>query len=417
MKKFLIFLGVIVLALAIFAGLNWSNIQRLQKVNSLFDADKIVHNFSNMDEALFAHPLAVTGEAHIWPESTQPLPDTVSIFDQERHLADMLVELDTTALVVISDGQLVFEDYYLGTDKDDLRISWSMAKSFLSAMFGRAVAEGSITSLEDPVTQYVPELVGSAYDGVPIRHVLNMSSGVKFNEDYFDPKSDINKMGRVLGLGGSMDEFAASLKDIQYPSGTARQYVSIDTHVLGMVLRSATGKSAHDYFIETYGNMGFGRVPYYSTDGHDVAFVLGGLNLRTRDFAKFGQMILQDGMWRGEQVIPANWIAESTRDSAPQPDLDARDVGYGYQWWVPYDSEDKGRDFFAVGVYGQYIYINRDAGIVIAKNAADREFRDTGQSGQSLFLERLDLFRALAAHYARDEEDVAEMTEDSSRSE
>ena len=202
MKKFLIFLGVIVLALAIFAGLNWSNIQRLQKVNSLFDADKIVHNFSNMDEALFAHPLAVTGEAHIWPESTQPLPDTVSIFDQERHLADMLVELDTTALVVISDGQLVFEDYYLGTDKDDLRISWSVAKSYLSALVGILLDEGAIDSIDAPVTQYAPMLKGTAYDGATLRNVLQMSSGVVFDEDYLDYDSDINRMGRVLAERG-----------------------------------------------------------------------------------------------------------------------------------------------------------------------------------------------------------------------
>ena len=397
---------LLLIGLTAFIALNWNNIQRLKTVNSLFDADKIVHNFSHMDEAFLHHDLASSPETFTWPEALRPLPDSVSINGNTKDLEQLLEVLDTTALVIIKDGTLIFENYYRGTAKDDLRISWSVAKSFASGLYGKAIENGQIKSLDETVETYVPALKGTAYEGATIRNVMNMSSGVKFNEDYLDPKSDINKMGRVLGLGGSMDAFSATLDERQYEPGTDWQYVSIDTHVLSMVLRAATGKSLHEMFNETYSaNLGFGRAPYYLTDGEDVAFALGGLNLRTRDYAKFGQLFLQDGQWAGQggqmkQVIPAQWVAASTRHSAAA--LSDRNVGYGYQWWVPMPQEGihKG-DFFAVGIYGQYIYINPSLGIVIAKNAADREFTQAVEGyGHSMNV-NIDMMRSLAEHYAQ----------------
>ncbi|MGB0908432.1 MAG: serine hydrolase domain-containing protein [Maricaulaceae bacterium] len=392
---------VILLILAVILAFNVGKIKRLLKVNALFEAENIVHNFSNMNEVLYARDLAISGDAHEWPETPEPMPETVDIYGEPRNVSDLLEQTSTTSFMVIRDGNVLFEDYYLGTDVDDLRISWSMAKSYLSAMLGKAVSDGRIKSLDDAVSDYVPALKGSAYEGVPIRHVMNMASGVKFSEDYLDPKSDINKMGRVLGLGGSMDKFAASLETQAYPSGTARQYVSIDTHVLGMVLRSVTGKTLHDLFEETFGStLGFGKTPYYLTDGKGVAFALGGLNLRTRDYALFGQLFLQGGEWKGEQIIPAKWVSESTKASAPQNDLDETGVDYGYQWWVPTPHQG---DFFAVGIYGQYIYVNPSANMVIVKNSAHREFTENGPSGHSHKLETIALFRALAEHFKIDD--------------
>ncbi len=398
--------GIIALALilfgAAFLALNWSKIKRLQTVNTLFDADKIVYNFSHMGEAFLHQNLDASPTPFIWPEDPQPLPETVMIGGNEKRLAPLLEALDTTAFIVIKDGKLISENYYRGTERDDLRISWSMAKSFMSGLYGQALESGAIESLDNPVEKYVPAFKGSTYEGVSIRNVLNMASGVRFDEDYMDPKSDINKMGRVLGLGLSMDEFAADLTDRQYEPGTIWQYVSIDTHVAAMVLRKATGKSLHQMFNETYSaNLGFGRAPYYMTDGENVAFALGGLNLRARDYAQFGQMFLQGGEWGGKQIIPADWVKASTQHSAPS--MSERGVGYGYQWWVPMpqDGANVG-DFFAVGIYGQYIYVNPAAGIVIAKNAADREFTQEMEGyGHSMNV-NIDMFRSLAAYYGDD---------------
>src|SRR5699024_857552 len=154
----------------------------------------------------------------------------------------------------------------------------------------------AIEDIDEPVTKYVPALVGTAYDGATIRNVLQMASGVRFNEDYLDYDSDINRMGRVLALGGSMDEFAAGLTARERPPGQAWQYVSIDTHVIGMVVRGATGRSVIDLMAEKLVQpMGLEAAPFYVTDGYGTAFVLGGLNMPTRDYARFGQMFLQNG--------------------------------------------------------------------------------------------------------------------------
>ena len=182
--------------LAVILGLafyNWTSIERLIHVKSLFDADKIVYNFSHMDEVLFTSELPRSGIEKKWDVDIQPLPVTYFDRGNEKNVADMLKELQTTALVVVKDGTIVFEDYYKGTNKEDLRISWSMSKSFVSALTGLALESGEIESIDDPVTKYAPSLKGSAYDGVPLRDVLNMASGIEFDEAY---RSEERRVGK-----------------------------------------------------------------------------------------------------------------------------------------------------------------------------------------------------------------------------
>ena len=342
-------------------------ITRLMAVNSLFSADRIVANFSTMDSAFLTVEVprgsGATTDLPYGPETT--LPDAVSGWVQDRAV---------TSLLVLKDGQIVFEEYYLGTTADDRRISWSVAKSFVSALFGILLDEGAIASLDDPVTQYAPMLKGGAYDGATIRDVLQMASGVTFDEDYLDFNSDINRMGRVLALGGRMDDFAADLTETFVAPGQQWQYVSIDTHVIGMVIRGATGRTIPDLLSEkVIAPLGLEQSPLYITDGAGTAFVLGGLNLTTRDYARFGQMFLQNGRYNGQQIVPADWVAASTAPSAPTK---ADAIGYGYQWWVP-----KGApmgEFMGRGIYGQYVYVNQNSGVVIATTGADRNFRDDG---------------------------------------
>lgn len=394
--------------LVLFVGFNWTKIQRLYTVQTLFDADKIVYNFSHMDAAFLHQKLETGAIPYTWPETPKPLPEHVNVNGTPRDLSDLLAKLETTAFIVIQDGKILNETYFLGTGKDDLRISWSMAKSFMSGLYGKALAEGQIKSLDDTVETYVASVKGSAYESVTLRQVLNMASGVKFNEDYMDPKSDINKMGRVLGLGHSMDEFAVGLTERQSEPGKSWQYVSIDTHIAAMVLRAATGQSLHDLFNETYGaNLGFGKAPYYLTDGENVAFALGGLNMRTRDYAKFGQLFLQNGEWQEKQVIPSDWVAASTQHTAPgMSDQEAgQGVGYGYQWWVPMPQTGAhAGDYFAVGIYGQYIYVNPAANLVIAKNAANRGFMEPLEDMGDPMGVNIQIFRSLADYYSQESE-------------
>ena len=397
MKVFWRVLAAFLVLLIVFLVFNFDRIQRLMRVNSMFAPHKIVKNFSNMDDAMFTTALATNGEAHDWPVALSAPPETVTIAGEALGFDDYLTEISTTALVVIKSGKIKFENYYQETTREDRRISWSVAKSFLSALFGIALAEGKIESLDDPVIKYVPELKGTAYENASIRNVLNMASGVKFNEDYYQKDSDINKMGQTLALGGSMDEFAASLKEVERPPGRVRQYVSIDTHVAGMVLRKATGKTAADYFTEKlWHKIGPGADGFYLTDGEKVAFVLGGLNMRTLDYALFGQLMLQKGRWKGERIIPSRWVNESTAISAPSP-TSQDGFDYGYQWWIP---EGSTGEYMASGVYGQQIYIDPKRNIVIAKNAAHIDFNRQSPRGKHYKREVVDLMRSLAEHYA-----------------
>ena len=373
-----ILLAVAVCATA--AGL-WKRdeIKRLMVVNTIFELDKIVHNFSHMNEAFLHAPLPDAGPA-------SPLP-TGPALDLPDGMSDWMTERRVTSLVVLQTGVLVHESYYLGTTPGDLRISWSIAKSFISALAGVVVAEGAIASLDDPVTRYAPSLAGTAYDQATVRNVLQMSTGVTFDEDYLDYHSDINRMGRILALGGLMDDFAAGLTETFTAPGTEWQYVSIDTHVLGMVIRGATGRSLVDLMGEKIvAPLGLEAQAYYLTDGAGVAFALGGLNMTTRDYARFGQMMLQRGSWQGQQIVPEDWVLASTTASAPTgPD----DYGYGYQWWMPRDARP--REYMGRGIYGQYLYINEEKDVVIALTAADPDFR-----ARDIQREHINWFRAIA---------------------
>lgn len=382
MRKFIKYAirAILLLAVILAAVAFWQRekITRLMAVNSLFAQEKIVNNFSHMDTMFLTRPLS-RGDAAVSPlpiGTAATPPDGVEGWIKARSI---------TSLVVMKDGQIVAENYFLETNADDLRISWSVAKSFLSALFGIVMAEGHIASLDDPVTKYAPSLAGSAYDGATIRNVLNMASGVRFNEDYLDFYSDINRMGRVLALGWSMDGFAAGINDRQYEPGKTWQYVSIDTHVIGMVIRGATGRNIPELLEEKIlAPLGLQAAPYYVTDGDGVAFVLGGLNLTTRDYARFGQMFLNNGRWNEVQIVPSDWVHISTRTSAPTA---AGAIGYGYQWWVPQGAIEG--EFMARGIYGQYIYVNRPLGVVIATTAADRKFRDPGVADENIAMFRL----------------------------
>jgi len=380
MRRILKILGVLVLVLAAAGVWKRAEIGRLQAVLGLFKPDQIVRNFSHMDTAFLTENLATSA-------TPMPLPQGPAMPDVAG-LEAWKVARSVTGFVVLKGGQIVAQDYRLGTSGNDRRISWSVAKSFLSALFGIVMQDGAIASLDDPVVKYAPSLAGSAYDGASIRDVLTMQSGVKFNEDYLDFFSDINQMGRVLALGQSMDGFAAGLTERARKPGQSWQYVSIDTHVIGMVIRGATGRDLGDLMSEKLLTpLGLEEAPYYITDGYGVAFVLGGLNMRTRDYARLGQVFLQNGRIGNRQIVPVDWVDASTRPQAKtQPDTFA----YGYQWWIPVGAT--GGEFLARGIYGQYIYINRASGVVIAVNSADRKFREPGVSDQNIAM-----FRAIAA--------------------
>lgn len=378
--KRILFRVLLIFAVVTIAGGLWmrEEIMRLWAVNTLFDEDYIVANFSNMDAAFLTVPVPRgSGAASTLPTGTPAeLPAEVAGWIEERAV---------TSLLVIQDGEIRHESYHLGTDPSDRRISWSVAKSFLSALLGTLVDDGTIPELGAPVTDYVPSLAGTAYDGATILDVLQMSSGVTFDEDYLDYNSDINRMGREIALGGTLDGFTQALSETFAPPGEAWQYVSIDTHVIGMVIRGATGRDIPSLLSERIiAPLGMDSTPYYLTDGEGVAFVLGGLNMTTRDYARLGLMYLQNGQFNGQQIVSEDWVAASTVASArTAPGA----IGYGYQWWIPVGAEPG--QFMARGIYGQYVYVDQVNGVVIATTGADRRFRDAGVNEENVRMFRL----------------------------
>lgn len=330
-----------------------------------------------------------------------PLPATYTYGGEERSLETLLAETGTTGFIVARDDTILFEDYYQGETESDRHIMFSVTKSFVSAMVGMAIEDGLIDSIEDPVTNYVPELVGSGYHEVKIRDILQMSSGVAFNEDYSDMSSDVNRMGALVATGGSLDNYAAGMKRERAP-GTFNKYVSVDTHVLGMLLTRVTGETLTTYLErKLWQPMGMEFDAYFMVDGEQMELAMGGLNMALRDMVRMGRLYLHKGNWNGVQLVPADWVTASITPSAPHV-MPGRDnpnstnpFGYGLQWWTPVEPHG---DFFAAGIYYQYIYVDPTTGVIIAKTSADKLYNDPNTPRRKE--EQIAAFQQISAYVA-----------------
>lgn len=387
-KRRLILPGLLILAMV--AVFNWEKITQLSAVLTLFDEDRIVQNFSNMENIFHSKPIRKAGETFKYNYDHKPLPEKFVYRDKLTSVEEFLKRRATTALVVVKDDKITFEQYYLGTRETDKRISWSMAKSFVSVLLGIQVDAGKV-DIDKPVSFYLADMADSGYGNVKIKQVLQMSSGVKWNEDYLAFNSDINKMGRLLAIGGSLDEMTRAVES-EGPSGQRFHYVSMDTHVLGMIVRKVTGKSLVELLQnEFWSKMGMEADAAWITDSESAAFALGGLNMISRDYARFGRLLLRNGDWQGNQIVSADWIRKATTAGADYLKPGKNKLGYGYQIWLPQDAQSG--EFFCVGVYGQYIYVNQEENVVIVKNSADRNFMEKYDSKQ----ETIAFFREVVA--------------------
>ncbi|MCC5983138.1 MAG: serine hydrolase [Rhodobacteraceae bacterium] len=382
-----------ILAVVLLAAFLWLRNSPYWAGITLFADAHRAENFRTMDR-IFPYR-AVPRGADVWAFTTapRPLPETYAFGAETRDLAGFLARTETTGLLVVHDGAITHESYRLGADEAALFTSWSVAKSVLSALIGIAVEEGHIASIRDPIGQYVPGLAGSGYAAVPIEDALTMSSGVDFNEDYDDPRSDINMLFfRAMAFGTPIEDSIAALQSIRAP-GEFNAYVSADTMALGLVLEAATGETVADYLSSRlWAPMGAEADATWSTDrtGREIALCC--LNATLRDYARFGRLFLEGGARDGVQIVPADWVHASVNPQAPhlQPgDNPASDwvFGYGYKWWIP---EDPRGDFTAIGVWGQYVYVDPARAVVIVKTSTDPLFDDNDH-------ETIAAFRAIAA--------------------
>ncbi len=384
---------IVLVAIMLITVACFPKIKRLNHVVHLFDEDRIVENFRSFNQVWPVSEMTASKNPAIYPKGQAiSLPKNFHFMGKDLDTESYLKDGNTTGLLVIQDNELVFEEYYLGNTETTRNISWSVAKSFISALVGIAVEEGHIKSISQTVEEYVPELKGSAYEGVTIKDVLQMSTGVGFNEDYGDFFSDINRWGRGFALGSSQDKFAASLKRELEP-GTLNHYVSINTHVLGMILTKATNQTVTAYMQEKLWNpAGMEHDAYWVIDNKGMEAVLGGLNATLRDFGKLGSLFLNNGYWNGQQVVPADWVEAATKADAPHLLASSGGIGYGYQWWLPYSTEG---EYLAQGVYSQFIYVNPTTKTVIVKLSANASFTDPYSLTASTEA-NMELFRAIA---------------------
>jgi CubicO group peptidase (beta-lactamase class C family) len=270
---------------------------------------------------------------------------------------------NTAGLVIVQDGRVRFERYGLGFDAAGRWTSFSVAKSFTSTLVGAAIQEGHIKSLEDKVSQYIPGLRGSAYDDVTVRQLLTMSSGVRWNEDYEDPKADVAQFNNATPEAG-MDATVSYLRKLPraHPPGEVWNYNTGETNLIGVLVSSATGKPLAQYLQEKIwhpAGMESEATWLLGRTGHEIAGCC--LQASTRDFARFGLFVLANGAAGDRQVVPPDWFAQATRK---QKDIGAPARGYGFQWWT-YDDGSVA----AQGIFGQGVYIDPQRRLVIASNS------------------------------------------------
>jgi CubicO group peptidase (beta-lactamase class C family) len=278
-------------------------------------------------------------------------------------LDSMLASQETAGLLVLQDGRVRLERYALGHSRAARWTSFSVAKSVTSTLVGAAIRDGYIRGLDDALTRYLPELAGSAYDGVTVRHLLTMTSGVAFNEDYADPNSDIARLYRTSPPPGE-DVNVAYMRRMprQAAPGTRWNYKTPETNLTGLLVMRATGKPLATYLSEKiWRPYGMEQDATWLLDGEREQ---GGccLQIALRDYARFGQFMLEGARAGGRAVVPEGWVAAAT---TRQADIGRPGSGYGYQWWTSDDGS-----YAARGIFGQLIHVDAARRLVIVTSSA-----------------------------------------------
>ncbi|UUU19166.1 serine hydrolase domain-containing protein [Streptomyces sp. DSM 40750] len=355
-----------------------------------------------MKDLLKSREMAPAARPYVWPEGeATALPETYVFDGASRSSKEFLTDTDTAAVLVLIDGVVRHESYFLTGGPDVQWLSMSVAKSFVSALVGIAVAEGHIAGIDDPISSYVRVEPGSAYDGVSIKDVLQMSSGARWNEDYSDVTSDVYQLSAAtMGIGGTLDDFVARMVPESEP-GTVCRYNSGETQVLGALVALATGRSVADYMREKLCEpLGMTSAGYWLIDPAGTEFSFAGLNLTARDYARIGELYRNGGKWQGRQIVPAEWVRDSVTVTAthlepgrPLVGGHQLNLGYGYQWWLP--DGDRG-EFSAIGVYNQFVYVDPAARTTIVKLSANRRYGTSTEEATNRDMETVAFLRAIA---------------------
>lgn len=341
---------------------------RLRQVGAavlFWSQEERLRNFPAMEKIFPGNTVRAGGKVKPLPEGT-PLP--IAAADVDAFMAAQNV----AGLLVLQDGKIRLERYALGYSREGRWTSFSVAKSVTSTLVGAAIRDGYIKSLDEPVTKYIPDLAGGGYDGVTIRQILTMTSGVRWNEDYTNPNSDVARMFAEAVPAGQ-DPTVAYMRKLPRadPPGSKFVYKTGETNLIGVLVRRATKKKLADYLSEKiWRRYGMERDAFWMTDqsGAEVSGCC--LSVSLRDYARIGQMTLEGG----KGIVPDGWFADATKTHATHPG-----GGYGYQWWtIP------GGYYAAQGIFGQVILVDPASKLVMVTSAAWPKASD-----RTLYLQRL----------------------------
>lgn len=364
MKKWII---SIVVLLLLGCGLFWATADK--------DMRRLVLNLpTNTDVLFWSTPerdaafrvldrLPVLSESRVIAagENAYPLPEGAPL-DIGMDVDAFMASQRAAALVVVHDGNIRLEQYGLDFGSEGRWTSFSVAKSFTSTLVGAAIKDGYIRSIDDSVSEYIPDLEGSAYDTVTIRQLLTMTSGVKWNEDYADPQSDVALFTAHQAEPG-VDVTVSYMRQLESEAepGSKWVYKTGETNLIGVLASSAVNKPLAQYLSEkVWKPFGMEQDATWllGSTGHEISGCC--MQAATRDYARFGLFIMGGGIADGEQVLPDGWITAAT---TKQADIGRPGHGYGYQWWTMDDGA-----YIAQGIFGQGIFIDPKRNLVIASN-------------------------------------------------
>jgi CubicO group peptidase (beta-lactamase class C family) len=338
------------------------NPDSLPKDNSHWNQEERELGFAHFDEVYKARVVPNGSKVHELPQGL-PIAAFSKGGEKEKELEDFLTEQKVAGLLILQDGKIRLERYALGNSESGRWTSMSVAKSVTSTLVGVAIRDGYIKSVDDYVTKYIPDLKGSAYEKVTIRNLLTMTTGVRWIENYTDPNADIARF-YTDPVEPGMNATVSYMRRLPAEAEPGKKWVysTGETHLLGVLVSSATHQTlAHYLSSKIWIPYGMEQKATWNLDrtGQELAGCC--LQMTLRDYARFGQFVLEDGCINGESIVPGDWFQAATHTQIPL----GFGWNYGYGWWTFKDGT-----FEALGIYGQMIYIDPARRLVVAINSA-----------------------------------------------
>ena len=344
--------------------------------------ENLVGTYSHFDEMFSSRPVRRATTPSLFKRAPEPAI-SYNFRSDRLSIEDYLGRNPTTGLLIAKDDTILYEHYqYARTDRDRF-LSQSMAKTITAMLIGTAVSENKIRSIDDLVSVYVPGLANTEYGKTSIRDLLHMSSGVAFTENY-DGKDDVAQLVRDLFGEPGKDPVAsvAQFNTRIAPPGTKWHYASVETEILGLVLRAATGVPIADYLGDKiWGAIGTEADASWAIDGtaQETAFCC--FNATLRDYARLGRLLAYDGAWEGRQLIPRQWLLDATTvdpgNAYLAPGAATPYFGYGYQVWILPGEQ---RSFALIGIRGQMIFVDPASKLVMVHTAVRQKPSDRASS-------------------------------------